>query len=70
MTYRFPDIASGWNNLAEARLKQGCTEAAEAASITANRLAPDRFFVITPESLAPKSSDVSMTRNCPAPSAY
>jgi tetratricopeptide (TPR) repeat protein len=69
MTYRFPDIASGWNNLAEARLKQGCTEAAEAASTTANRLAPDRFFVINPGPLPPDSSDASTTRECPAPAA-
>jgi hypothetical protein len=70
MTHRFPDIAAGWNNLAEAHLKQGCTEAAAAASTTANRLAPDRFFVITPESSLTSSSDAGMPRDCPAPVAY
>lgn len=70
MTSRFPGIASGWNNLAEARLKQGCTKAAEAASMTANRLAPDRFSVITPDSSLANSSNASMTRDCPAPAAY
>ncbi|WP_227506087.1 hypothetical protein [Marinobacter psychrophilus] len=70
MTYRFSDIASGWNNLAEARLTQGCFEAAKVASITANWLAPDHFFVITPEFPATQSSDASMTCNCLAPAAY
>ena len=46
MTTRFPQIASGWNNLAEALLKQGRAAAAEAASINANRLDPERFAVI------------------------
>lgn len=43
LTSRFPQLAAGWNNLAEALAKQNCPVSASTAASCAHQLQPSRF---------------------------
>lgn len=43
LTRRFPELAAGWNNLAEALAKVDCPHSARTAAYCAHRLQPGRF---------------------------
>lgn len=64
---RFPEQASGWNNLAYTLLRQGCGDAAKAAAACAAKLDGERFDGVLDDSPASPSlsSDQCPRVSCP-----